>query len=313
MLDLVLARLHSSRWKCIAELAARGRKLNKLIPARLRLLVLTGLVVLAFAGNSLLTRLALLAPGISPGQFAGVRLLSGAVVLALLAQYRQASPWPKRADVPGIVSLSVYAVAFTFAYVHVGAATGVLILFPAVQLTIALLAIRSGTVPSSRQAFGMLLALAGIFWMLAPGAQAPPLVPGLMMALGGIAWGVYTMCGRGAQDPLALTARNFAGAVPLAIVLMLVPPLDVPDVRGVSLALASGMVTSGLGYALWYSVLPSLNVATAGAVQMLVPLVTAAGGVLWLGEPLSLRFGLVAAVIVCGIWLTTGTPQPRGR
>ena len=276
-----------------------------------RLIFFTGLVVLAFAGNSLLTRLALVAPGITPGQFAGIRLLSGALVLALVAQGRQGSPWPKAADLPGVLSLSVYAVAFTYAYVQLGAATGVLILFPAVQITIALMAVRAGAVPAFREASGMLLALAGIIWLLAPGAEAPPLLPALMMALGGIAWGLYTMLGRGAQAPLARTARNFVGAAPLALLLLLVPPYAVPEMRGILLALASGIVTSGLGYALWYSVLPSLNVATAGAVQMLVPLVTAAGGVLWLGEPLSLRFVLIAALICGGIWLTTGAPKPR--
>jgi len=148
-----------------------------------------------------------------------------------------------------------------------------------------------------------------LLWLLAPGATAPPLFPALLMALAGVAWGIYTMLGKGAADPFARTARNFIGAAPIALLGLLAVPISAPGPHGVLLAVASGALTSGLGYVIWYAVLPGLNVATAGAAQLLVPVVAAAGGVLWLGESLSLKLAAVTALILTGIWLTTGAPK----
>ena len=273
---------------------------------------LVALAVLAFAGNSLLTRQALAGGAIGPGPFVGLRLVSGALLLALLLARRPAEILPRRADLPGIGALLLYALAFTWAYLGLGASTGALILFSSVQLTLVLLAHLRGTRLSGREAAGMVLALAGLALLLAPGLTAPPLGGALLMALAGMGWGLYTLLGRGTADPLALTARNFVGAAPVGLLLLLLGlarsgPLQL---EGVLLAIASGALASGIGYALWYAVLPRLSVAMAGSAQLLVPLVTAAGGVLWLGEPLTLRFAFVCLLILCGVWLTR-RPSPR--
>lgn len=275
----------------------------------MRVFALTALAILAFAGNSLLTRWALAGSDIGAAEFVGLRLVSGAVMLAILSLRQRAAVLPRRADLGGVVSLLVYGEAFTFAYLSLGAATGALILFATVQLTLAAIATLRGAPPSGRDRLGLLIAFAGMAWLLAPGATTPPLVPALLMALAGIAWGVYTMLGRGAADPFARTARNFIGAAPLALMIMLAVPLTAPTLNGVALAIASGAITSGLGYVIWYTVLPALKVATAGAAQLLVPVVAAAGGIFWLGESLSLKLAAVTVVILGGIWLTTGSPK----
>jgi len=284
----------------------------------MRVFTLTALAILAFAGNSLLTRWALADADIGAAEFVGLRLLSGAVMLALLTLRHPATILPRPAILPGpadlggIMALLIYGEAFTFAYLSLGAATGALILFATVQLTLAAIATLRGTPPSGRDRIGLLIAFAGMAWLLAPGATTPPLFPALLMGLAGIAWGVYTMLGRGAADPFARTARNFIGAAPVALLILLVVPLSAPTRDGVLLAIASGAITSGLGYVIWYAVLPDLKVATAGAAQLLVPVVAAAGGILWLGESLSLKLAAVTIVILGGIWLTTGNPKKTG-
>lgn len=278
-----------------------------------KIILLTAAAIIAFAGNSLLTRLALANGGIEAAQFVGIRLMSGAVMLSMLLASDRKALVPRRADMTGVLSLFVYGVAFTFAYISLGAATGALIAFPMVQVTLAVLATLRGAALSARQIAGMVIALAGIVVLLLPGASAPVLGPALLMALAGAAWGVYTMDGRGSADPMPRTARNFIGTVPLAIVVLIAFPTDWPSSSGVILAIASGALTSGLGYVVWYTVLPSLTVATAGAVQLLVPIVTAAGGVLWLGEAPSLKLVIVAILVLGGIWLTQDATKPGTR
>lgn len=284
----------------------------------MRTIALTALAILAFAGNSLLTRWALApsatgaaigAPEIGAAEFVTLRLASGAAMLALLALRQRSDIRPRCADLGGILSLLVYGEAFTFAYLSLGAATGALILFATVQLTLAVIATLRGAPPSWRDRIGLLIAFAGMAWLLAPGATTPPLVPALLMALAGIAWGIYTMLGKGTAEPFARTARNFIGAAPLALLVLPFVTLTVPTFRGVALAIASGAITSGLGYVIWYAVLPQLKVATAGAAQLLVPVVAAAGGILWLGESLSVKLAAVTVVILGGIWLTTHAPK----
>jgi drug/metabolite transporter (DMT)-like permease len=276
---------------------------------RLRVLTLTSVAIVAFAGNSVLTRLALTQPHISAVQFAGVRLVSGAVMLGLLGWRRPSQIVPRRADAIGVFALFVYAVAFTCAYLSLGAASGALVLFAAVQLTLAALALAHGRPPRSRELLGLLIAFSGLTWLLLPNAMSPAVGPTLLMALAGIAWGVYTINGRGARDPLASTARNFIGAATLGIVMMLVFPSMMPDSRDLALAIVSGMITSALGYVVWYSVLPQLNVSTAGAAQLLVPIVAAISGAVWLGETLTVQLAVVTALIVLGIGLTIGAPK----
>jgi drug/metabolite transporter (DMT)-like permease len=268
---------------------------------------LTAVAILAFAGNSLLTRMALTRPEIAASQFVGIRLVSGAVMLVLLNVKRRSGIWPRFADVPGIASLFVYAVAFTFAYITLGAASGALILFPTVQITLVVVASSRGSPPSSRQQLGMAIAVAGLLVLLGPRSSAPPLGGAILMAVAGIAWGIYTLLGRGAVDPFGRTARNFVGAAPFALIVALAMGAPRPSVEGVVLAIASGAITSALGYVVWYAALPRLNVATAGAAQLLVPVITAVGGVGWLGEKPSLAMIAAIALILGGVALTNST------
>jgi drug/metabolite transporter (DMT)-like permease len=272
---------------------------------------LTVIAILAFAGNSLLTRIALTRPEIAASQFLGIRLISGAVMLALLNVKRRSAIWPRYADIPGIVFLFVYAVAFTFAYVTLGAASGALILFPTVQLTLVAVATLRGSPPSSRQQLGMIIAVAGLVVLLGPRSSAPPLGGAFLMVLAGIAWGMYTLLGRDAINPFARTARNFLGAAPLALIVMLLVASPQPTTEGVLLAIASGAITSALGYVVWYAVLPRLNVATAGAAQLLVPVVTAVGGLGWLGEAPTVAMMVAIALILSGVALTNGSRKGR--
>lgn len=278
----------------------------------MRVVALTALAILAFAGNSLLTRWALVGGDIGAAAFVAIRLVSGAAILGLLAGRQRVGVLPRQSDLGGVIALLVYGEAFTFAYRSLGAATGALILFGTVQLTLAILATLRGQAPSARDRLGLVIAFAGLAWLLLPHAAAPPLIPALLMGVAGIAWGVYTMLGRGAGDPFQRTARNFIGAAPLALLILLAFPIERPGLHGTLLAVASGAITSGLGYVIWYAVLPRLKVATAGAAQLLVPVVAAAGGVLLLGEALSLQLGLIAAIILGGIWLTIGAPKKAG-
>ncbi|HVZ29648.1 MAG TPA: DMT family transporter [Asticcacaulis sp.] len=275
----------------------------------LKTFVLAALAILAFAGNSLLTKMALAVPGMDAAPFVVIRLVSGALVLAALMLRKPAQMLPKRVDWPGVLALLAYAVAFTLAYVRLGVATGALILFSTVQITLAVLAAIQGTAPTLREGTGLLIALAGLAILLMPGLTAPPLLGAALMIAAGIAWGVYTLLGRGATDPVPRTARNFIGAAPLACLLLLFFPHSHVTTHGIWLAIASGAVTSGLGYVIWYAVLPKLNVATAGAAQLLVPVITAAVGILLLNEAFTLKFALIAVMVLSGIWLARGAPK----
>lgn len=268
---------------------------------------LTMIAILAFAGNSLLTRMALTRPEIGASQFFGIRLISGAAMLVLLNLKQRSAIWPRYADIPGIVFLFVYAVTFTFAYMTLGAASGALILFPTVQLTLVVVATLRGSPPSSRQRMGMIIAVAGLLVLLGPRSSSPPLGGAFLMVLAGVAWGMYTLLGRDAVNPFARTARNFLGAAPLALIVMCVIGFATPTAEGILLAIASGAITSALGYVVWYAVLPRLNVATAGAAQLFVPVVTAVGGVVWLGEAPSVAMLAAIALILSGVALTNRT------
>ncbi|MGA2190433.1 MAG: DMT family transporter [Steroidobacteraceae bacterium] len=272
-------------------------------------LALTVLAILAFAGNSLLTRRALTGADIGANQFLAIRLISGALMLTLLG-YRRQAILPRTADLPGIVSLFVYAAAFTFAYNSLGAVTGALILFPTVQLALVLIATLRGVPPSRPQRLGLAIAVVGLLVLLGPHGSAPPLMGAFLMVVAGMGWGTYTFLGRTAIDPLARTARNFIGAAALGAVMMLASHPSQATRTGIMLAIASGAVTSALGYVVWYAALPRLSVATAGAAQLLVPVITSAAGIWWLGEAPSLELFVAILLIVCGIGLTYASPKP---
>jgi len=266
--------------------------------------LLTALAMLAFAGNSILCRLALKNTAIDPASFTSIRLLSGALVLGLLIIMRSRnSPTPKLSGSwLSAFALFIYAAAFSFAYVSLTAATGALILFGAVHITMIGYGLYKGERPGVLQVMGIVLAFGGLIALMLPGLSAPSLAGAALMGLAGIAWGVYSLRGRGAGDPAQITAGNFLRAVPFALLLSLVLFSKAKfDISGVLYAVASGALASGVGYALWYAVLPVLKNTVAASVQLSVPVIAAFGGVLLISEPLTLRLTLTSVAILGGI------------
>jgi drug/metabolite transporter (DMT)-like permease len=275
-------------------------------------LALTAVAMLAFAGNSLLCRLALQHSGIDPASFTTVRLTSGAVVLWALVRWRGQRP---AGDWGSAAALFVYAAAFSYAYLSLSAGTGALLLFGAVQATMLGWGLWRGQRLGWGQTAGLMLALGGLVALLLPGVTAPPAVGALLMLAAGVAWGVYSLRGRGAGDPTAVTAGNFVRASALAVPLALAAlPWARVDVAGLLWALCSGAVTSGLGYAIWYTALKGLQPTSSASVQLSVPVLTALGGVALLSEPLTLRLALCSAAILGGIaCVITGQPGALRR
>ena len=257
----------------------------------------------AFAANSLLCRIALRQTGIDAASFTAIRLLSGAATLWLLARIgRRARSgggnWRSAA------ALFVYAAGFSFAYTSLPASSGALLLFGAVQATMIGHGLWRGERLRLPQLAGLTLAFAGLAGLLLPGLSAPPLVGALLMLGAGVAWGIYSLRGRGAGDPTRVTAGNFLRAVPFAALLSLVMHARAAvNPAGIACAVASGALASGIGYALWYAVLPALKSTHAATVQLSVPILAAIGGILFLGESLTLRLALAAAAILGGIAL----------
>lgn len=283
--------------------------------SQLRVASLTLLSMLAFAGNSLLCRAALGSAAIDAASFTTLRLASGALVLWLLVRVRGrrvrgGGSWASA------MALFAYAAAFSFAYVSLPAATGALLLFGAVQATMIGRGLWQGERFSRRQLTGFAAALAGLVGLLLPGLAAPPPVGALLMIGAGIAWGIYSLRGRGAGDATAVTAGNFIRAIPFALVLSaLMMPLLSIDAAGVAYAIASGALASGVGYAIWYTALPMLRATQAATVQLSVPVIAAVGGVLLLGEALTLRLVLASVAILGGIALVVIEKRkaPRSR
>lgn len=274
-------------------------------PARIALL--TGLAMVAFAGNSLLCRLALEQTRIDAASFTAIRLCSGALVLWLLVRARQQTP---AGDSVSALALFVYAAAFSMAYLSLPTGTGALLLFGAVQASMIGFGLWRGERLSALQWLGLALACGGLAALLLPGASAAPLGGSLLMLAAGLAWGVYSLRGRGAGSPLAVTAGNFLRATPLALLFCLasIDTLAI-DRAGALYALASGALASGIGYAIWYSALPALRATTAATVQLSVPLLAALGGVWLLDEALTLRLVLAAVAILGGIALVLRAPR----
>lgn len=274
-----------------------------------RTLLLTAVAMLAFAGNSLLCRLALKTTQIDPATFTSLRLLSGALMLALLLRLRQRG-FPVEGSWYGAAALFIYAAAFSFAYVSLDAGTGALLLFGAVQISMLLWGWRQGERPSSASLAGLSLAFAGLLVLLLPGASAPALAPSLLMLIAGAAWGAYSLLGRGNSDALAATTGNFLRCVPIAILLSLVLMYSARwDMAGALYALASGALASGLGYAIWYTAISELKAIQAATVQLSVPIITALAGSLLLGEALTLRLSLSSLAVLGGIALVLGARQ----
>ena len=268
-----------------------------------RAIALTSLAMMAFAANSLLCRLALKHTGIDAASFTSIRLFSGAVMLWLLVCMRRGS-YAGVGNWGSAFALFAYAAGFSFAYVSLPAASGALLLFGAVQATMIGHGLWTGERLQRLARVGLALALAGLVGLLLPGLSAPPLIGSLLMLGAGIAWGIYSLRGKGAGDPTRVTAGNFLRAVPLTAVLsLLVLNRASLDVQGVYYALASGALASGIGYAIWYTALPALKATHAATVQLSVPVIAALGGIVFLGEPLSLRLVLASVAILGGIAL----------
>jgi drug/metabolite transporter (DMT)-like permease len=276
----------------------------------LRTLTLTLLAMAAFAGNSLLCRAALRDTDIDAASFTAVRIVAGAVMLWLIVRLRRGTPgghgsWGSAA------ALFLYAAAFSFAYLSLSAATGALLLFGAVQVTMVGIGLLRGEHLRPGQWTGLALASAGLVGLLLPGLSAPPLAGALLMIAAGVAWGVYSLRGRAGGDPTVVTAGNFVRAcLPAVVLAAALLPWATLDTAGVILALLSGAVTSGIGYAIWYAALPGLSATRAASVQLSVPVLTALAGVVLLAEPLSLRLLLASAAVLGGIALVIAVRRP---
>ena len=287
-----------------------------------RTALLTTVTMISFAANSILARLALRQgehPGeIDAGTFTAVRIVSAAVGLALvvslsgerLSTLRGYGSWK------AATALFGYAAAFSFAYLVLDAGTGALILFAAVQITMIGVGILRGERPLPSEWIGLIMALAGLAYLVSPGLAAPPLVGAALMAVSGMAWGFYSLAARGARSPVAATASNFARAAPMAVaILIVVWVVDRPRASwlGLELAMISGAITSGLGYVIWYMALRGLTASRAAIVQLTVPVLAAFAGVLFLDERMTLRLALAAAAILGGVALAlAGHSAGRG-
>jgi drug/metabolite transporter (DMT)-like permease len=261
--------------------------------------------MIAFAANSLLTRAALGAHAIDAASFTTLRLAAGAATLWLIVRFtRPRDVAPLRGDWLAGAILCVYAIAFSLAYLSLGAGTGALLLFGAVQITMLGAGLRAGERLTALSWVGVAVAVAGVVWLVSPGVTAPSPLGAALMAIAGIAWGFYSLRGRGVADPLRATAGNFACALPFAVVASV---LLAPGIRGVwlgtGLAVICGALTSGVGYVIWYEALKGLDASRAAIVQLCVPALAALGGVLFLAEAPSWRLTLCSAAILGGIAL----------
>lgn len=282
-------------------------------------LTLTVMAMIAFAGNSLLCRAALNQTDIDAASFTTIRLISGALVLWLIVTLRArrlADQRVSQATVQGnwlsALALFAYAAGFSYAYISLAAGTGALLLFGAVQVTMIGYGIYRGERLRGIQLVGLLMAFGGLTGLMLPGLEAPPLVGSLLMLGAGVAWGIYSLRGRGAGDATAVTTGNFLRSVPVALLLSaLMYPYWSLDMAGVGYAIASGALASGVGYAIWYTALPLLKSTTAATVQLSVPVIAAVGGVILLSEPLTLRMALASIAILGGIALVILEKQPR--
>ncbi|HXJ81257.1 MAG TPA: DMT family transporter [Candidatus Methylomirabilis sp.] len=268
-----------------------------------RVAALTSLAMIAFASNSLLCRVALKHTSIDAASFTTIRLISGAVTLWLVARITRGA-YPGAGSWPSALALFVYAAGFSFAYVSLPAATGALLLFGAVQATMIGHGIWAGERLLRLQLVGLVLALGGLVSLLLPGLSAPPLIGSLLMLSAGVAWGVYSLRGKGAGDPTWVTAGNFLRAVPVAAALSVLTHAGASlDRAGFWYAVSSGALASGIGYVIWYTALPALKATSAATVQLSVPVIAALGGIAFLGESVTLRLVLASVAILGGIAL----------
>jgi len=264
-------------------------------------ILLTTAAMVCFAGNSLLCRLALKTTAIDAASFTAIRMVSGALALWAIVALRDGATGV-RGSWTSALALFAYAAAFSYAYLALTAGTGALILFGSVQATMIGYGLWRGERLRAVQAAGLALALGGLAGLLLPGLSAPPVTGAALMVAAGIAWGVYSLRGRGAGDATQVTAGNFIRTVPFALTLTIAMlPWARIDAAGVAYAVASGALASGVGYAIWYTALRGLTATSAATVQLSVPLIAAVGGILLLSEALTLRLVLASIAILGGI------------
>lgn len=260
--------------------------------------------MIAFAANSVLCRLALEGQDIDAASFTSIRLASGAIALLGILLIRRSSFVIRRPNWKTIGSLFAYMACFSFSYQYLDTGTGALILFGAVQLTMISAALFAGERLSLMVSSGLFIAVSGLVVLLYPGVTVPNPLGAVLMGIAGMAWGFYSLSGRGATDPTATTATNFLYALPLALVLSSLSFGSASlEPYGIALAIVSGAITSGMGYVIWYAALPLLSATRAASVQLSVPAIAAIGGVLVLSEPVSLRLIIATILLVSGISL----------
>jgi drug/metabolite transporter (DMT)-like permease len=263
--------------------------------------------MIAFAANSVLCRMALRASTIDAASFSTIRFLSGAVILSLIAFRTERTLMPRSGSWIAAAVLAVYALPFAFAYIHLSTGTGALIMFGCVQVTMLIAALASGERLQWLQWVGLCVAIGGLVNLVFPGLTAPSPLPAALMATAGVCWGVYSLLGRSSSNPLLQTTGNFLRVVPLiiGISLLLLPQTHI-EPRGVVLSIVSGALATGLGYVVWYAALPRLTATRASVVQLAVPVLAAAAGVVWLAETVTMRLVISAILVLGGIALAIG-------
>ena len=280
----------------------------------LRIFALTALAMIAFAANSILARLALTGGDIGPWSFTAIRFISGAMCLALIIgpmkTLRQGS-WN------AAFALLLYGIFFSYAYLLLSAGTGALILFAVVQITMIGGGLLAGERLRALQWLGLALAMGGLVYLMLPSVAPPSPIGAIMMSLSGLGWGLYSLMGRGKGNPTALTAGNFLRAAIICAVITLPVLLILPEAaigpKGIGLALLSGIMTSGIGYVIWYMALKHLTATRAGIAQLTVPFIAAIGGMLFIAEPFTLRFFIAMCLTLLGVALATLSVNKKAR
>lgn len=298
---------------------AGGRADGAIEGGSVRLILVTGMAMVAFAANSVLARLALGDSDIDPGTYTGIRLATGSLFLLPLI-YLTRGVRPTKAVAEGswlsATALFAYAAGFSYAYLSLGAGTGALILFGVVQAVILATALLRGDRPGWGTYLGLATALIGLVYLVSPGVSAPDPVGVALMSIAGLGWATYTLRGRGTGDPLVTTGANFLLSVafcPVLLITVLAVGSGDVSVEGVVLATMSGALASGLGYSLWYAALPHLTRAQAGVIQLSPVPLAAAGGLLLIGEPLTARLGVATVLILGGVALAVLAPERQVR
>jgi len=278
--------------------------LRKIDSTGLRTTVYTAFALIAFAANSILCRLALGARDVDAASFTAIRLVSGTVVLLLVSAAGKTGKAADSGNWTSALMLFLYAAAFSFAYISLNAGTGALILFAAVQATMIIFAIFKGERLGLMGSLGLLVALAGLTYLVFPGLDAPTPSGAILMIIAGVSWGIYSLRGRGLVSPIAVTKDNFLRSTPFVL---LISPIFLQGghltLKGAFFATLSGALTSAIGYVVWYAALRETSATRAAIVQLLVPVLAALGGVVFLAEAITVRLLLSSAMIIGGVAL----------